>query len=1635
MPTYLDFDTSRNKSGIPDSKEGFRDYLIARTLKVPNGPQTFTSTNYEVQTLRDMPNVDPGDVKTNFAIYYGNSAGNNLYLPPNSTIEEYIDTSLPALQSLYNGMLFAGYVDSFEPQTTNLISIMTGQNFDEDSKLMKFATSNIRDNSQGPVFARIQRNLEAATVGRVRLIDALNGNTSTALNLITGREPLVEFNNRITVSSTLLGKGIDFLQTVAGTQLPFSEIPGDYLTNPRNPIQNRPEARTQAGAILQDITGAIGSMVGIQRRPKPGRKPSDLFIEYMGQGPKQVLFDLLTYSKYAPNYTTTARSQQSSKIFQFADRVGEGIKNLLGLEAPKGEAYMGDDRSNDVKYTMSDFNDNMVKSSYYLSLMFDPVAAELFERTRNISQGGQIGGKLTWISRNSINKLGVNNAEWGDESGKLNDSLSTKFTFRPDSLLDKTQQLLDSMPKGGEGSRTHVGNVIDQTSRIFKEGQTVMSRGSNIKYVDKFSGEETGVEYCRVWTKDRSYMNYSDTMKRTANIRKFDDSVLGGDSRVWNINYAPMSDGKATFQGVSTNIIKQGDGFYAKKYMFSIENLAWKTSNTPGFTYNDLPYCERGNNGGRVMWFPPYDLKISENNSARWTDNTFLGRPEPIYTYQDTSRTGQLSFKVVVDHPSILNLLVREEFKNMSDDEAENYINAFFAGCIDLDFYALIRKYANLDASDISLIKSFLNNNKEPDTILQYMPAVDSPVNVDPLQQMFNATGSGDNTGGKGGAKDIILKYANDIPGPNLQTLVSPKKYSDLFQSYSGQSLTYQNTLGTLLQFMTGKTDTQIIKETGYIFGSKKTNGATPPVVSFTDSDVTEQKNLLAKYFTDAQTNYETFIKTLSEIKTNLNGKTAQDITIKIESSCSSVNTDDYNAKLSLRRSHSIIQDVFDKIKASGSNPQIDWINDIKPVNKTNSDNDKVVIPELREIILGTPMQVKKEYTFKSLGYDYEGKIIIDTYNYGESFNGKGPEEICRGKEFIKTIVNGKSLKEYSPIAFYCRQSKFSADYKITPIPEQPKPTPTPEPVKPVTINVPGRPSRKPAIDPMKRVIMKTLSECHYFKKLEEESPLQFKSLKEKLKYFHPGFHSTTPEGLNARLTFMLQCIRPGDTIPVKGIADQTDVAARNTSFGPPPVCVLRIGDFYHSKIIIRDVNISYDEGVWDLNPEGIGVQPMIATVTCSIAFIGGQGLSKPVERLQNALSSNFFANTEMYDERSIATNETIGGEKADKFTREFLQSLPQIKEQSPSTDPNANTDNINESYIAAGQNGLDLIYTKNVEEVFTNTKNYFDKYVSTYDNVVTKYGTEIGSLLLHPDYREINKYDVYTSTSLTPGKTLQLFGLTKKGAEVTEFLGKFRKGLDKFIDNSSTTYLCEMLGFDKELSGSKLTDMNQNILKPFFKKLIETTLDEISNGNLLTEIETNRNSLVKSLDSVNFIVKFAKDTYVETPKVTSSTLSGFTSDLIYNEYKTCIEYIETNTPKMYEDLTSTINVVNPSVGQPEFEKIMKQLLFTNYTVIQNYFNNKPSAPYSGLLKIDSGIYSEKDVKKLLKRVEKFNEPTDKKKFKFTTFKSRKSSKEIKFKINVTATETDNTIIAESKKVHAKNLEAEDNKLNYYRKT
>jgi hypothetical protein len=164
------------------------------------------------------------------------------------------------------------------------------------------------------------------------------------------------------------------------------------------------------------------------------------------------------------------------------------------------------------------------------------------------------------------------------------------------------------------------------------------------------------------------------------------------------------------------------------------------------------------------------------------------------------------------------------------------------------------------------------------------------------------------------------------------------------------------------------------------------------------------------------------------------------------------------------------------------------------------------------------------------------------------------------------------------------------------------------------------------------------IDEGPYFDFIDANYPNYFKTISEKIRYFHAGFHSITPEGFNSRLTFLNQCMRQGPSIYDKQTVQdgvEVGVQPQNLSFGRPPICILRIGDFFHTKVAINSLSIAYDGPQWDINPEGIGVQPMIATVQLSIDYIGGHSLVGPINRLQNAVSFNYYANTEMYDVRS----------------------------------------------------------------------------------------------------------------------------------------------------------------------------------------------------------------------------------------------------------------------------------------------------------------------------------------------------------------------------------------------------------------
>jgi hypothetical protein len=105
-----------------------------------------------------------------------------------------------------------------------------------------------------------------------------------------------------------------------------------------------------------------------------------------------------------------------------------------------------------------------------------------------------------------------------------------------------------------------------------------------------------------------------------------------------------------------------------RRVSFSIENLA---VNTKG-----IPDCEIGPNGGRLLWFVPYDLKISDNNTINWESKDIVGRIEKLYSYTNTDRRLSLSFKLLMDFPPQFNEYFNKNTGNYRD------LVSYIQGCV-----------------------------------------------------------------------------------------------------------------------------------------------------------------------------------------------------------------------------------------------------------------------------------------------------------------------------------------------------------------------------------------------------------------------------------------------------------------------------------------------------------------------------------------------------------------------------------------------------------------------------------------------------------------------------------------------------------------------------------------------------------------------------------------------------------------------------------------------------------------------------------------------------------------------------------------------------------------------------------------
>jgi hypothetical protein len=620
--------------------------------------------------------------------------------------------------------------------------------------------------------------------------------------------------------------------------------------------------------------------------------------------------------------------------------------------------------------------------------------------------------------------------------------------------------------------------------------------------------------------------------------------------------------------------------------------------------------------------------------------------------------------------------------------------------------------------------------------------------------------------------------------------------------------------------------------------------------------------------------NYKSLQELAVELAKQLTQYPNGTVTILINSTCSAPATISYNKELAQRRIDSLIK----------------FFADTKPLQPFIS-NKRLILNSAK------PAEVGGE----------EGSIVLQYNETSKTFEVGAPVNCTDGDPQASGGDTKASTEIYTTTAMACRRAYVSSITGTLTAPSTP-PTPIVPQTQDILVgNVVTSTVKVPVVEQVRRernnvtklVLRSLLSECDYFETIKAETPMVYDNLKDKLKFFQPAFHSTTPEGLNSRLTFLQQCMRPGETIPtVKQNTPQSKPTleynnAVNTAFGAPPVLVLRIGDFYNTKIVPTSLGLQYES--LDINPEGIGVQPMIANVTMGFNFVGGSGLKESVDKLQNALTFNYYANTEMWDDRADVTAQ-----------EDFLKILDSefLKQDTLLTPPTLNqaSPNAGQSNDATVGKILTNVITENGE---TGTINYSDFMVQVVNDTQT-YFTSV----VNKTKESVNQYNnaVRQQWMLERSYTQGKFSVGDPKPEVVLF-GK-SNNIEKRI-NQIFGNLEGNIKDDEDL----FIQFISNKQRGFSKKLIRVVKD-----NYVNFVKNKRASFQGPISTITQGLTAIEQTYIQTlgklnfiiyPGETGKGTDGFQA-----KNGNTVIYVTTGTGNVYQELIDDTKKVQKNIGE-----------------------------------------------------------------------------------------------------------------------
>lgn len=841
---------------------------------------------------------------------------------------------------------------------------------------------------------------------------------------------------------------------------------------------------------------------------------------------------------------------------------------------------------------------------------------------------------------------GVTASNQDNEWGVYN---SNESALGKNNLLAKTNQMFKDKKINTMIGRFHIKVGDSCTTDTAVDNEYGNAHGRALLKADPKGKQTNGVDnpYCRSWTYHHQYnsmdrlirpfenQTIADVQKKNSRYRSrfknltdggkylAENTVLGEAGRV---NIAPSTSGNVDI----------------KKCMFSLENLAWKDVSK---VTRNISKEQIGPNGGRIMWFPPYDIDFQENVNVNWQSNSFIGRGEDVYTYTNTTRTGQLSFTLLIDHPAVINSL---QSAGVNDDED---VLRFFAGCdtIKPNETGNAEVVPGSKTSDPTLtakegqfvrVYCFFPNNytghgKYPGDNKKWYDFGDEDFGCSDGADWYNYILSGKNAilsiANQGNGYEMsVRKNAEDYKGVSTKTLdintsqIACNSYSGKYGKYNKCPADYDGSDYKQLKLKDAKEARDKRTYRYRVDFDFRERGI--------DVDKTDKRGTKAHIWDNYIDTYSWGLN-IDPVVVDKNG-----LGIGLVADKSLFSFYQLMAVFGVKKPLEKIEEPNTGFTGGYIPPQ-PYEQGIKNLSDIiNNHTVYKVVTHGSATKQGTKNDLRAARRARTLG-----KTVMHFLKQIDKYKNKDIKYV-KGETSIVDVTNTKLVNT--------NEAKFGRNAYVDIYYDDPKVISVETSANSsnqingaLEYNNAKSQNKKQDKKARRNNITYTTkdtsnlryeSEADYFKKIKNTDPVIFKKIVDKVQYFDPAFHSMSPEGFNARLTFLQQCTRQGHTVSAtesNGLA----MTAGNLAFGRMPVCVLRLGDFINTRIIIDSLNITYNNGgmQWDLNPEGAGVQPMYAKVNMGIKILGGQSLVAPISRLQNAVSFNYYANAGVYDNRA----------------------------------------------------------------------------------------------------------------------------------------------------------------------------------------------------------------------------------------------------------------------------------------------------------------------------------------------------------------------------------------------------------------